>query len=66
MLNATACETMPHCGMTLATVRNSLFAIADSAIARNYSVHDVACCNDRDYAVFCAKVTILLLWIAAY
>jgi len=33
MLKATACETMPHCGMTLASVRNSFFAIERSAIA---------------------------------
>jgi hypothetical protein len=32
---------MPHCGMILASVRNSFFAIERSAIARNYSVHDV-------------------------
>ena len=43
MLKATACETIPHRGMTLASVRNSFFAIERSAIARNYSVHDVLC-----------------------
>jgi hypothetical protein len=43
ILKATACETMPHCGMTLARVRNSFFAIERSAIARNYTVHDVLC-----------------------
>jgi hypothetical protein len=43
ILKATACETMPHCGMTLARVRNSFFAIERSAIARNYTVHDVFC-----------------------
>jgi hypothetical protein len=37
-LNATACETMPHCGMTLANVRNSFFARELGAIARNYTV----------------------------
>ena len=43
ILKATACETMPHCGMTLARVRNSFFAIERSAIARNYTVHDLFC-----------------------
>jgi len=43
MLKATACETMPHCGMTLARVLNSFFAIERSAIARNYTVRDVFC-----------------------
>ena len=36
ILKATACDTMPHCGMTLASVRNSFFARELSAIARNY------------------------------
>jgi hypothetical protein len=33
MVKATAGETMPHCGMTLAAVRNSFFAKELSAIA---------------------------------
>jgi hypothetical protein len=37
-LNATACETMPHCGMILASVRNSFFRREFSLIARNYTV----------------------------
>ena len=36
ILKATACETMPHCGMILASVRNSFFARELSPIARNY------------------------------
>src|SRR5579864_6930106 len=43
ILKATAWDTMPHCGMTRARVRNSLFAIERSAIAPNYSVHAVFC-----------------------
>jgi len=36
MLKATACETIPHCGMTLAVVRNSFLASDLSAMARDY------------------------------
>ena len=43
MLKATACETMPHCGMILARVRNSFSAMERSAIARDYIVHDKFC-----------------------
>ena len=34
---------MPHCGITLARVRNSFFVIERSAIARDYTAHDVFC-----------------------
>jgi hypothetical protein len=37
ILKATACDTIPHCGMTLARVWNSLFARDLSAIAWNYT-----------------------------
>src|SRR4030095_2153918 len=39
-LKATACETMPHCGMILARVRNSFSAMERSAIVGDYTVHD--------------------------
>ncbi len=40
MLKATACDTMPHCGMILASVRNSFIARDLNAIASNYTVRD--------------------------
>jgi len=46
-LKATACETIPHFGITLANVRKSLFATECSAIAGDYSV--------RECAPFCTK-----------
>src|ERR1700682_1084536 len=38
ILKATACDTMPHCGTILASVRNSFLATDFNPIASNYTV----------------------------
>ncbi len=56
ILKATACETMPHCGMILASVRNSFSAIERSAIARDYTVHDKLCPLQFEWIAICREL----------
>ncbi len=44
MLKATACEIMPHCGVTLARVLNSFFAIERKPLREIIPFDDVLWC----------------------